>query len=152
MSGKSLKIKTRVTGVLIENDQLLLVKQKVNSARGWSLPGGTLEFGETLAECMIREMREETGLQVVIEKLLYICDRIEADRHVLHITFMLQRIGGSLQLGYEPETFANPITDIQMVPIIQLPRYGFTEQFCNLVRLGFPNHGSYMGSIENIGL
>jgi len=40
--------KVRVTGILIENGKILLVKQKVNAQRKWSLPGGTLELGEPL--------------------------------------------------------------------------------------------------------
>ena len=56
-------IKTRVTGILIEDQKILLVKQKVTDSRNWSLPGGALEFGETLEECIIREMFEETGLR-----------------------------------------------------------------------------------------
>ena len=47
-------IKIRVTGILIEDQKILLVKQKVTDSRHWSLPGGTLEFGETIAECLIR--------------------------------------------------------------------------------------------------
>jgi len=84
----NLDIKVRVTGILIENERLLLVKQRVNDSRGWSLPGGTLEPGETIEECIIREMKEETGLNTEIEKLLYICDRIEKERHVVHITLL----------------------------------------------------------------
>lgn len=145
-------LKTRVTGILIEEQKILLVKQKVTGSRNWSLPGGTLEFGETLEECIIREMSEETGLKVEIEKLLYICDRIENENQVVHITFKLKRVGGSLKLGYEPEPNANPITDLKMVPIGELDQYGFSEKFCNLVTNGFPDSGNYMRLIKNIGL
>ncbi|MGE5605088.1 MAG: NUDIX domain-containing protein [Bacteroidota bacterium] len=146
-------IKIRATGILIEDQKILLVKQKVTGSRHWSLPGGTLEFGETIAECIIREMAEETGLKVEIEKLLYICDRIENDKNqVVHITFKLKRTGGSLKLGYEPEPGANPITDLKMVPIEELSQYGFSERFCYLIKNNFPDSGNYMGSIKNIGL
>ena len=146
-------IKVRATGILIEDQKILLVKQKVTDSRHWSLPGGTLECGETIAECIIREMAEETGLKVEIEKLLYICDRMENDQNqVVHITLKLRRTGGSLQLGYEPEPDANPITELKMVPIEELSQYGFSERFCNLVKNNFPDNGNYMGLIKNIGL
>ena len=146
-------IKIRVTGILIEDQKILLVKQKVTDSRHWSLAGGTLEFGETIAECLIRGMAEETGLKVAIEKLLYICDRMGNDQNqVVHITFKLRRTGGSLQLGYEPEPDANPITELKMVPLDELGQYGFSQKFCDLVKGGFPDSGNYMGLIKNIGL
>ena len=147
-----MNFKLRVTGILVEDNQILLVKQRVNDSRNWSLPGGTLETGETLEECMVREMREETGLQVAIEKLLYVCDRINEGHHVVHITFKLKRTGGTLQLGSEPEVWANPITAVKIVAVAELPQYGFSERFCELAQADFPGAGQYRGLIENIGL
>ncbi len=40
----------RVTGILLEENQILLVRQKVSRTRGWSLPGGRAEAGETRNE------------------------------------------------------------------------------------------------------
>ena len=82
-------MQVRVTGILIEDEKVLLVKQKVAN-RNWSLPGGRAENGETLEEAMIREMREETGLEVNIQKLLYVCDKPDARPSLLHITFCLK--------------------------------------------------------------
>ena len=144
--------KVRATGILLEDNKILLVRQKVDDSRNWSLPRGTQEFGETLEECMIREMKEETGLIVEIEKLLYVCDRIKEKNHVVHVTFKLRKTGGIVILGYEPEAFANPITDVKMVPIAALNCYGFSECFCKLVKSDFPNSGKYMGLVKNIGL
>lgn len=149
-----MKQKVRCTAVLIEDDAILLVKQKITDAlsRQWSLPGGTLEPGETLEECVCREAREETGLEMAIEKLLYICDRIHDDQHTVHVTFLMRSTGGAMQLGIEPEEWANPITDIKMVPLFSLQEYGFDQRFEELATAGFPNAGCYMGPITNIGL
>ncbi len=74
--------------------RVLLVRQKVDAARGWSLPGGRLEQGETLQEAMAREMLEETGLKPSIKRLLYVAEKPEAK--LIHITFELERISGGL--------------------------------------------------------
>ena len=144
----------RATAILIEDDHILLTEQKVTEslARSWSLPGGTLEAGETLEACVIREVKEETGLKVAVGRLLYVCDRIVDNHHVVHITFAVNRVGGELQLGVEPEADANPIKSVRMVPLSELCAYGFSERFCELVRSGFPGGGTYQGEVANIGL
>ena len=147
-------VKVRATAVLIENGNILLVEQKIGASvqRAWSLPGGAVEPGETLEACLVREMQEETGLHVAIERLLYVCDRIADGRHVVHITFAVKRIGGWLHTGLEPEAGANPIHGVRMVPLTTLSEYGFSERFITLAMLGFPNAGTYQETVENIGL
>ncbi|MDA2382443.1 NUDIX hydrolase [Bacillus cereus] len=143
-------MQVRVTGILIEGEKLLLVKQKVAN-RNWSLPGGRVENGEMLEEAMIREMREETGLEVKINKLLYVCDKPDASPSLLHITFLLEKLTGEITLPSN-EFDHNPIHDVQMVPIKDLSHYGFSETFITLISKGFSNAGSYQGLKQNIGL
>jgi ADP-ribose pyrophosphatase YjhB (NUDIX family) len=147
-----MEFKLRVTGVLIENEKLLLLEQDVTADRRWSLPGGGLEYGETIGDCLAREMREETGLDVEIGKLLYVCDRMHNGKHVVHMTFLVQRTGGELKRGEEPEAEANRIRSIKLVPLTDLPDYGFSARFCELAMAGFPGSGTYQGDIANIGL
>ena len=145
-------MKVRVTGVLIENRNMLLLAQKVTSERSWSLPGGSLEYGETIEACCVREMREETGLIIEVERLLYICDRFHDRGQVVHLTFEVKKIGGQLTLGSESEPGANPIHNIKWVPLKSLTRYGFTPRFQDLALSNFPNAGTYQGDVCNIGL
>ncbi len=140
----------RVTGVLIEDSKILLVKQKLSS-RNWSLPGGRLERGELLEEGVIREIYEETGLKTEVEKLLYICDKPDADPPLIHITFLLQRKAGKIRLpGNELDD--NPISAVQMVPIDEIIQYGFKEKFKTLIKNNFPDSGIYAGLKQEIGL
>jgi ADP-ribose pyrophosphatase YjhB (NUDIX family) len=55
-----------------ENKDILLVKSTYNRFHPWGLPGGSLEYGEHPEEATIRELWEETGLQVCIERLLLV--------------------------------------------------------------------------------
>ena len=144
--------KVRITGILVEDDNILLLDQDVTASRHWSLPGGALEPGETIEQCLIREMKEETGLDVAVGDLLYICDRIHGGNHVVHLTFLMTRKGGLLKRGYEPEPGANQIRDVRMVPLGELPGYGFAPTFYELALSGFPDRGSYKGDVSNIGL
>jgi len=141
----------RATGILVENETVLLVKQKISSGRAWSLPGGRVEAGETLDEAIVRELFEETGLITKVEKLLYLCDKPDATPPILHISFLLRKIGGELTLPTN-EFDSNPISDIQFVAFTELANYGFSEKFSDILKNGFPGCGSYMGLKENIGL
>lgn len=85
--------KVRLGVILIHEEKLLLVRQ--NHRPFWVFPGGTLEVQEGLAECAVREMKEEIDLDVSIEKTLYLADFLLADasgtvKHTIDV-FMLAR-------------------------------------------------------------
>ena len=94
MSPNQPRFKVRVGFVLIQDNAILLARQ--NNHPFWVLPGGTLERGETMADCARREMQEETGLDVRIGPLLCIADFIAADRHVIDTVFLADRPMGDL--------------------------------------------------------
>lgn len=141
----------RITGILIENDEILLVQQKLGDKRNWSLPGGRLERGETISQGLKREMKEETGLDVEIVRMLYICDVASSSNTILHITFLTKRIGGEIELPSNKYD-DHPISDVKFIPISALTQYGFSEQFIQVIKEGFSNAGNYVGDKTNIGL
>ncbi len=141
----------RITGILIENNKILLVQQKLSDKRNWSLPGGRLERGETLSQGLIREMKEETGLDVEIVRMLYVCDVASSSNTILHITFLIKRVGGEIELPSN-EFDENPIHDVKFVPVSELAQYGFSEKFMQVINDRFSNAGNYVGDKANIGL
>jgi len=69
-----------VGGVVIHDGRALIVRRGSEPLKGqWSIPGGTLELGETLAEGVARELQEETGLEVRVLDLIEIFERILPD-------------------------------------------------------------------------
>ena len=141
----------RVTGILMEDGRILLVRQRLSETRDWSLPGGRLEQGETLEQGLIRELKEETGLDVRIERLLSLCDAEASGHTLLHISFIVVRTGGELTLPTN-EFDENPIRDVRFVPLAELTDYGFSDAFAHLAQAGFPGVSGYMGDKKNIGL
>lgn len=66
-----------VGGVVLDGDSVLLVRRARPPLQGeWSLPGGLVEVGERLADAVVREIAEETGLAVRVEKIVKVLDRI----------------------------------------------------------------------------
>ena len=77
-----------------------MLNQDTDIGRSWSLPGGEVEEGETIHDALVREMREETGLDVEPGRLLYVCDHLPGGRtHVVHLTFEASRTGGTAGQG-----------------------------------------------------
>lgn len=145
-------MKIRVTGIVIEHARILLLDQDTDNGRSWSLPGGKLETGETLAEALMREMHEETGIEIEPGRLLYVCDYLPGgDKHVVHMTFEARRIGGDVG-AVAAGADTTPIRGVAFAPLVKLTDYGFTERFRDLAVSGWPGAGSYQGPKSAIGL
>jgi 8-oxo-dGTP diphosphatase len=107
-TGKRLKARAGV--ILFHKGKLLLMRQ--NSAAFWVLPGGTLEENESLPQCAIRELEEETQLVIDNPILLGISEFSDARRHVLDATFIATYVSGPTQ--WEPP-YPENINDIRWV-------------------------------------
>jgi ADP-ribose pyrophosphatase YjhB (NUDIX family) len=75
-----------VGAVVVDDDRLLLIRRGHGPAAGeWSLPGGRVEFGETMVEALVREVYEETALEVVVGDYIGHVELLGDDTHfVVH--------------------------------------------------------------------
>lgn len=103
MNGQSGDVRVRVAGILITGDGLLLIAHKKNDDVYWLLPGGGVDYGESLSEALVREFFEELNIDVVVSDLALISDSIDpnGNRHVVNICFICKYAGGEYLLGEE---------------------------------------------------
>jgi len=99
-----------VGAVIVEGGRIVLIKRRFEPLAGqWSLPGGTLELGETLEAAVAREMLEETGLAVEVGPIVDVFDRITLDPdtrvryHFVLIDYLCRPVGGTLAAGSDVE-------------------------------------------------
>jgi ADP-ribose pyrophosphatase YjhB (NUDIX family) len=95
-----------VGAILLRRDRVLLARRAKDPLRGWwSLPGGALETGETLADGVRREVLEETGLEVDPYAVFEIFERITRDAsgaaeyHYVLVDYLCRATGGVLAAG-----------------------------------------------------
>lgn len=89
------QIRIRVTVVVVHQENILLIKEKSGQQEQYSLPGGGIEFQESIADAVRREVWEEAGLLVELEKLLWIDERIhgEEGKHTIGVGVLAKLIG-----------------------------------------------------------
>jgi len=99
------RIRVRVCGVCMEEGKLLLIKHSSVGELGylWAPPGGGVEFGESLGDCLVREFKEETGLEIEVGDFLFLNEFIELPLHAIELFFLVRIKSGTLVLGIDPE-------------------------------------------------
>ena len=102
------RLRLRVAGICIENEKILLIEHSGlnDSNQFWAPPGGGLHFGETTQECLIREFKEETGLDIQVGEFVCVSEYLNLPLHALEIFFAVTIAGGVLESGLDPETLA----------------------------------------------
>jgi len=104
--------KVDVRGAIFdENSRILLVREIADAGR-WTMPGGWADVNQSPAESIIREVREEAGLEVRVRKLAAVYDRARHPHqpphpfHVFKLFFICEVIGGTPEPGTETSEVA----------------------------------------------
>jgi 8-oxo-dGTP diphosphatase len=133
-----------VGGVVIVEGRALLIRRGSEPLRGqWSIPGGTLELGESLERGVARELLEETGLEVRVLELIEVFDRVyqgdDANRsplrngpkyHFVIADYLCERISGEAIAGSD-------VTHVAFAREDELDGYGLTETATRILRKAF---------------
>lgn len=142
-----------VGGVVIDNGRALLIRRGSEPLKGqWSIPGGTLELGESLESGVVRELKEETGLTVRILEMIEVFDRIYEDEgdaasgkfsqpaleakkkgpryHYVIIDYLCERTSGDAKAGSD-------VTDVAFATEDEFSKYGLTETATRILRKAF---------------
>ena len=125
-----------VGGVLIRDGRVLLIRRGKPPLYGrWVVPGGTVELGESLEQALVREMREETGLEVVPLEILTVFDRIERDGdqvvyHYVIVDYLCRWLGGEALA-------ASDALEAAWAALDDLPRYDLPQKALEVVQEAF---------------
>ena len=118
-----------VGAVLVRDGQILLEKRKNEPGKDkWSIPGGLVELGETVEQAVIREVKEETGLDVEEPEQVDVVDSITKDEkseikyHFVIIDFFLRLRGGELRALSDAE-------ELRWVRLDRVEDYDLTRTF-----------------------
>lgn len=143
----------RVAAVIPRDHSLLLVRhQKPGRQPYWVLPGGRLEPGESIPECGVREVREETGLDAAFSGILYVNEFMREGRHTVDIT-VLMTADGEARLGSDPEVASGSEPTLSELRWVELEELGeldllparLKERLLRDAASGWPNNEAYLG-------
>jgi len=111
-----------VGGVVIDGERTLLIRRGSHPLKGeWSIPGGLLEVGETIEQGIVRELAEETGLEVRVVELIEVFERIfpappaadgtpgdpkKPQYHFVILDYLCEFRGGKLAAGSDATEFS----------------------------------------------
>jgi ADP-ribose pyrophosphatase YjhB (NUDIX family) len=109
-----------VGAVAVAGDRLLLVRRAQEPGRGlWSVPGGRVEAGETLADAVVRELAEETGVAGTCGPLLGVAERRDGAHHFVILDYMVVAEGERPVPGTDVDDAAwVPLSAVQDLPLV----------------------------------
>ena len=121
------KVRVRTCGIYLTNNKILLVNHALYGRDFWAPPGGGIEFGETAAEGLKREFKEEAGLQVEVGEMIFINEFIQPPLHAVELFFRITAVQGQPLAGNDPE-FSDSDQIIKEVKLMSLEEILFLPE------------------------
>jgi 8-oxo-dGTP diphosphatase len=117
-------MKNRPSICCIENGKILLLQYTYNQATVYCLPGGNVDFGETLEQCIVRELTEEIGLKVQVGPCLLIVETPTRDQndYILHHIYLATSFNGKIEIN-KNETTAQAAEWVNLETLAKLNLY-----------------------------
>lgn len=153
------RIRVRVGALIFDHPEspqtILLVQHRgiFDERPFWTPPGGEVQFGESLTEALIREVREETQLEIAPGPLTYTLDFVRPPLHAVSFYFRATIREGTLHTGIDPELTMEEqlIQAVAFLPLNELTQYyvvpeGLTETLLHDMAHGFPPCARYLGT------
>ncbi len=132
-----------VGAIILRRGRILMAQRGKEPLKGsWSLPGGLVELGESLADAVRREVREETGLEIRPAGILEVFERIMRDPagapeyHYVLIDYVCRVTGGLLRAG-------DDVCAVEWFRLRDLPSLRITEGTLAVIEKGFRERGKY---------
>jgi ADP-ribose pyrophosphatase YjhB (NUDIX family) len=136
--------------MLDDEGRIVLVRHRRGASVYHLLPGGGVEAGETLAEALLREVREETGFEVAIGEPLFINDTIDpasGGRHIVNVTFRARITGGAVTDDPVDDRIEGvEIVDPETLASLDL-RPPLAAEVIDAIRDGFVGPARYLGPL-----
>lgn len=101
----------RVYGILLNDKSVLLSDELISGNAMTKFPGGALEFGESIKECLVREFDEELNIEIELDQLFYINDFFQASafnpkEQLISIYFLVKQVDSkSIPIAKKPFAF-----------------------------------------------
>jgi 8-oxo-dGTP diphosphatase len=118
-----------VGAVILDGDKILLEQRKNEPSKGkWSVPGGLVELGESLEDAVVREVKEETGLDVYEPRLVDVVNYVSyGERGAVIYHYVIVDYLVTVMRG-KPKA-ASDAAALKWVPFNELEQYDLTESF-----------------------
>ncbi len=148
MDANASQIRIRVAAILLEGNRLLLVKHEKEGRAYWLLPGGGVEYGESLSQALVRELREETSLEIAPGAVVLLNDSIapHGGRHIVNVYFTAKALGGTLSMGSDPRVVAAAFVPLEKLQELQLYP-DVREALLEAAQNGFSQSARYLGNL-----
>ena len=137
LSGTPGNVRVRACGLIASVEGLLLANHPgLYGHDFWLPPGGRVEFGSSMSETVIREIREECNLTVTADHFRFACSVRRGQVHAVEFFFLADVQGGALSVGHDPERGENQIiSDVRFIPfseIARMPRINLHPVFSSI--------------------